>query len=192
MAPLKAELQEKSAKAQAAQESLAKTSKELEEKKELFVKLKQDLAAAESQKKKFTQEIERTEKEIERARDLLDLLKNENKRWSDQGLKFQEKYKNFLGDMIISSGIIAYLGVFPESYRTACIKSWCELLTNFGITKSENFSLYDTLYDPIEIFLWKKEKLPTNETSIQNAIIMEKSEIGRAACRERLKVSVLY
>ena len=80
VAPLKAELQEKSAKAQAAQESLAKTSKELEEKKELFVKLKQDLAAAESQKKKFTQEIERTEKEIERARDLLDLLKNENKR----------------------------------------------------------------------------------------------------------------
>ena len=134
------------------------------------------MTAAESKKKKFTQENERTEKGIERAGDLLDLLKNENKRWSDQGLKFQEKYKNFLGDMIISSGIIAYLGVFPESYRTACIKSWCELLTNFGITKSENFSLYDTLYDPIEIFLWKKEKLPTNETSIQNAIIMEKSE----------------
>ena len=30
--------------------------------------------------------------------------------------------------MIISAGVIAYLGVFVKSYRDECTKSWAEML----------------------------------------------------------------
>ena len=127
-AKIKAKLKEESEKAQQAQESLAKTSQELEETNTLSDKLKQELEAAEYQKKKLTQEIESTKKKIERARDLVDLLKNENKRWNEHLNRLQERYRNFLGDIVHSSGIITYLCVFPGSYRDICIKDWFELL----------------------------------------------------------------
>jgi len=174
--PLKARLKEESEKAQAAQESLAKTKKELEEKKELFAQLKQQLDVAEIQKKKIMQEIDVTEKQVERARDLVDLLKNEGKRWQEHLNNLQDRHKNFLGDVIISSGMIAYLRAFPESYRNSFVKTWNDRLVVFGISKSDTFSLFDTLYDSMQLFIWKKQKLPTDNKSIENAIMMDNSD----------------
>eukprot|EP01022_Parablepharisma_sp_SALTPOND_P028312 TRINITY_DN70784_c2_g1_i1.p1 TRINITY_DN70784_c2_g1~~TRINITY_DN70784_c2_g1_i1.p1 ORF type:complete len:4393 (-),score=612.94 TRINITY_DN70784_c2_g1_i1:3426-16604(-) len=175
IAPKKAQLKEESEKSKAAEEAWAKTSKQLEEKKALLVSLKQQSENAEAQKKKLTQEIDSTKKKIERARDLLDLLKNENKRWKEQWKDLQERYNNILGDVLVSSGIIAYLGVFPANYRESCTESWRELLAKFDIPKSSNFSLFNALCDPVEKLIWQKQKLPTDAISTDNAIIMDKS-----------------
>ncbi len=175
IAPKKAQLKEEGEKARAAQEALANTSKQLNEKKTLLASLKQQSEVAEAQRKKLTQEIEVTKKKIERARELLDQLKTENKRWNEQWTSLQERYKNVLGDMLISSGIVAYMGAFPASYRESCTESWKELLTKFAIQRSNSFSLFNALGDPLQKLVWQKQKLPTDSISTDNAIIMEHS-----------------
>lgn len=175
VAPKKARLAEESEKAKAAQEVWANKSKLLEEKKVVLATLKQQSETAETEKKKLTQEIEFTKKKSERARDLVDMLKNENKRWKEQCNELKERYKNLLGDMLVSSGIIAYLGAFPAQYRESCINSWRELLTKLHIPISETFSLFNILGDPLQKLDWQKQKLPSDAISTDNAIIMENS-----------------
>lgn len=175
VAPKKATLKEESEKAKAAHDAWNQKNKQLEEKRALLNDLNQKSQSAEAQKRQLAQEIEGTRKKIERAQEILDLMKNENKRWNDQRNELQERQKHILGDMLISSGIIAYLGAFPANYRESCIESWFQLLQKFGIIKSDNFSLFNALGDPLQKLSWQKQKLPTDSISTDNAIILERS-----------------
>eukprot|EP01022_Parablepharisma_sp_SALTPOND_P021165 TRINITY_DN4086_c0_g1_i1.p1 TRINITY_DN4086_c0_g1~~TRINITY_DN4086_c0_g1_i1.p1 ORF type:complete len:4151 (+),score=615.43 TRINITY_DN4086_c0_g1_i1:13469-25921(+) len=175
VAPKKIKLKEESEKAKAAHEAWASKSKQLEEKRNLLNELNQKSQSAEAQKKQLMQEIEGTRKKIDRARELLDLLKTENRRWNDQKADMQARHKNIVGDMLISSGIIAYLGIFPFSYRESCIASWSVILQKLGIAKTENYTLFNALGDPLQKLIWQKLKLPTDTVSTDNAIIIEKS-----------------
>lgn len=175
VAPKKAKLDEETAKAKTAQEVWTNKNKQLEDKRALLAELNQKSQSAEAQKKQLVQEIEATRKKIDRARELLDLLKSENKRWNDQRSDMQARYNNILGDMLVSSGIIAYLGVFPATYRESCVASWSVLLQKFGIPRSENFSLFNALGDPLQKLIWQKLKLPTDSISTDNAIILERT-----------------
>ena len=97
------------------------------------------------------------------------------KRWNRLLIELQERDKNIVGDMLISSGIIAYLGIFPAAYRDACTDSWKELLAKLTIPRSDTFSLFNALCDPSSKLEWQKQKLPTDTISTDNAIIMDKS-----------------
>lgn len=39
----------------------------------------------------------------------------------------QNTYDNLTGDVLISAGVIAYLGAFTAGFRQDCTKSWTEL-----------------------------------------------------------------
>ena len=45
-------------------------------------------------------------------------------RWSQAAKTLQETYDNLTGDVLISSGVIAYLGAFTSAFRADCIKDW--------------------------------------------------------------------
>jgi dynein heavy chain len=49
--------------------------------------------------------------------------------------------KSITGDILLSSGIIAYLGAFMIGYRDNCISAWKGLLTDKNILFTENFSI---------------------------------------------------
>jgi dynein heavy chain, axonemal len=80
------------------------------------------------------------------------------------------------GDVLIASGVIAYLGVFTHSYREQCIKTWNEMLHKFGINSSEEFSLQAVLGNPVQIRQWQIYKLPADDFSVDNAIILDHSD----------------
>ena len=74
---------------------------------------------------------------------------------------------------MLSSGIIAYMGAFPIEYRKNCISKWENLLIGLGISVSKDYSLKNTLADPITRGIWvNQHKLPNDDFSIDNAIIM--------------------
>jgi len=175
VAPKKAKLKEESDKAKAAHDAWEAKNKQLEEKRAILKDINDKSQSAEQQKKQLMLEIESTRKKIDRARECLDLLKTENKRWNDQKADMQERLKNIIGDMLISSGIIAYLGIFPFSYRETCIASWSVMLQKLNIAKSENYTFFNALGDPLQKLIWQKLKLPTDTVSTDNAIILEKS-----------------
>lgn len=88
----------------------------------------------------------------------------------------QEFKTCLVGDIIISSGIIAYLGVFSSAYRSEAIKSWMDLMKTFEIKSTDNFSLKVVLGDGVKIQKWHVELLPQEEVAIDNAIIMDNSD----------------
>ena len=47
-------------------------------------------------------------------------------RWAAAAKALQKTYDNLTGDVLISSGVIAYLGAFTSAFRNDCIKEWCK------------------------------------------------------------------
>lgn len=48
-------------------------------------------------------------------------------RWAQAAEDLQNTYDNLTGDVLISAGVIAYLGAFTAGFRLDCIKSWTAL-----------------------------------------------------------------
>ena len=73
-------------------------------------------------------------KKLERAEKLIGGLGGEKDRWSAAAASLQDVYDNLTGDVLISSGVIAYLGAFTAGFRRECTQEWtkiCKVLTNF-------------------------------------------------------------
>lgn len=90
-----------------------------------------ELEAAEAKKKYLQDEFELAEKKLDRANQLISKLKDEEKNWEKSLGQNREFKKCLVGDIIISSGIIAYLGVFSSDYRASAIANWMELMNTF-------------------------------------------------------------
>ena len=74
--------------------------------------LVEKLDAAEAKKARLQDEFETAERKLNRANQLIIKLKDEEVNWA-KSLAVNRSFKECLvGDIIISSGIIAYLGVF--------------------------------------------------------------------------------
>jgi dynein heavy chain len=48
---------------------------------------------------------------------LLDGLGGEKDRWEVNVIDLAELYEDLIGDILVSAGIISYLGAFTQSYR---------------------------------------------------------------------------
>lgn len=81
-----------------------------------------------------------------------------------------------VGDIIIASGVIAYLGVFSEEYRVEAIDNWINLMKSFEIKSSDEFKLQNVLGIPTKIQQWKIDNLPDEDFAVDNGIIMDNSD----------------
>jgi len=73
--------------------------------------------------------------------------------------------------MVISSGIIAYLGVFVKDYRDECTKQWASMLSTYHIKSTDSVSIRTVLGDPVKIREWQIQGLPSDDFSTDSAII---------------------
>ena len=62
-----------------------------------------------------------------RAEKLIGGLGGEKDRWSQAAVDLQAIYDNLLGNVLISAGVIAYLGPFTTAFREKCTGSWVRL-----------------------------------------------------------------
>lgn len=76
------------------------------------------------------------------------------------------------GDLLISSGIIAYLGPFTMDFRSRQIKNWVDEVIENDIVCTKDFQLSATLGKPVDIRAWNVAGLPTDLFSIDNGIIV--------------------
>ena len=79
-----------------------------------------------------------------------------------------------LGDVLISSGVIGYLGAFTATFREECIKDWTKYskAKNIQCSDADKYSLSTTLGEPIKIQQWNINGLPKDSFSIDNAVIV--------------------
>ena len=80
---------------------------------------------------------------------------------------------NVLGDVIVTSGTISYLGVFTMEFRAAMIVKWQAGLTTYNIPHTKGCDIEVTLADPVKVRSWQLCSLPSDSLSTQNALIMD-------------------
>ena len=73
-----------------------------------------------------------------RAEKLIGGLGGEKTRWSEAAKNLSQQYDNLTGDVLVSSGIVAYLGAFTSAFRSVSTAS------NIYIQYHSSISLYDT------------------------------------------------
>ena len=123
--------------------------------------------------------------------------------WSQAAKSLQQTYDNLTGDVLIASGVIAYLGAFTSTFRSDGVRNWVKkckvrtgqdrtdiqtdrhtdrqtdsgsfvsLLQFYRIPCTEDFSLSKTLGEPIKIRAWNIAGLPTDSFSIDNGVIVD-------------------
>ena len=82
-----------------------------------------------TQKKKDVEDnIDLCSKKLDRAEKLIGGLGGEKERWTEAARLLSDKYVNTLGDVLLSSGLVAYLSAFTVDYRQA---SFISLLSIF-------------------------------------------------------------
>ncbi|XP_028438243.1 dynein heavy chain 12, axonemal isoform X1 [Perca flavescens] len=175
VAPKKANLAE-------AQESLAATMALLDRKRAELKEVEDRLAALQKTFEEKTEEKAQLEiqvdlcaRKLERAEKLIGGLGGEKTRWSKAADDLQNTYDNLTGDVLISAGVIAYLGAFTAGFRQDCTKSWTKLCQSKNIPSADDFSLSKTLGDPIKIRAWNIAGLPSDSFSIDNGVIVSNS-----------------
>lgn len=86
-----------------------------------------------------------------------------------------EVYHRLTGDILIGSGVVAYLGVFTMQFRQRQVENWVEFCTNLKVVCTQDFQLTQVLGDPVLIRAWNIFGLPSDLFSIDNAIIVTNS-----------------
>nr|XP_020824636.1 dynein heavy chain 12, axonemal isoform X2 [Phascolarctos cinereus] len=175
VAPKKARLAE-------AQKSLGETMNLLNQKRaelkaveDRLANLQQTFLEKTEEKVRLEDQVELCAKKLERASKLIGGLGGEKTRWSKAADDLQNTYDNLTGDVLISAGVIAYLGAFTAGFRHECTKDWSRLCKEKEIPCSDDFSLSKILGDPVKIRAWNIAGLPTDAFSIDNGVIVSNS-----------------
>jgi len=78
--------------------------------------------------------------------------------------------------VLISSGMIAYLGAFNSVFRDELADAWVKNCEVKKIPNSGAFSLQTVLGDAVQIRTWMQQGLPSDAFSVENAIITQKTQ----------------
>lgn len=126
-------------------------------------------------KKELEDNIHQCEQKLIRAEKLIGGLGGEKDRWTENAKMLTERYYRITGDVLLSSGVVAYLGAFTVNYRNDCTKEWVRLCKEKKIPCSEQLSLTNTLGDLVKIRAWQIAGLPVDAFSVDNGIIVSNS-----------------
>lgn len=163
-------------KLKTAEEQLGAKQEALKQVMDLLQKLEDEYNQARKEKEELEASVDLCAKQLERAEKLITGLGGEKISWGKKAKEYREALISITGDIVLSSGIIAYMGAFMMGYREQCLEAWQVVLDGREIPFTHNFSLQDVLSDANTIGIWvNNQKLPNDKFSIENAIILKNS-----------------
>lgn len=171
VAPKKANLEEAEEELAAQMETLNKKRAQLQEVTDKLQALNDEFAAETKKKKELEDNIELCSQKLDRAEKLIGGLGGEKSRWSEAAVSLHGLLSNVIGDVLLSAGVIAYLGPFTINYRADLIKEWNRYCMELEVPCSTAFSLVATMGEPVVIRSWNIDGLPVDNYSIENGII---------------------
>lgn len=138
--------------------------------------LNDEFAECMREKKKLEDQIDYCKKKLERAEKLLGGLSGEKNRWQEAAATLGASLYNVIGDVLLSSGVVAYFGAFTVDYRNKLITEWHESCMKAEIPCGRKFSLIDILGKQVEIRAWIIFGLPADNFSVENGIIVKNAD----------------
>ncbi|XP_071963333.1 dynein axonemal heavy chain 6-like [Antedon mediterranea] len=110
---------------------------------------------------------------LQRASVLLTALADEKVRWAESMDNLNFRLEGIVGDTLISTAYIIYLGVFTAPYRREMGNYWYSLCRREDIPISQQFSLIETLTEANVVQQWHNEGLPRDRHSEENAMFVK-------------------
>jgi len=172
VAPKKAKLKQAEGELKVAMESLQAKQAELKEVLDNLAKLESDFQAMVDKKDQLEKQVEDCKLKLDRAEKLIGGLGGEKARWTQAAIDLGKEYDNLTGDVLVSAGLVAYLGAFTSVYRNEQCDAWVAACKEAKIPASDKFSLAAILGEPVLIQQWTLAGLPTDSFSVDNAIVV--------------------
>ena len=124
VAPKKIALKKANAELAEAMASLEKKRASLKEVQDKLEKLTEKLEFNKQKKVDLENQVDLCTKKLARAEQLIGGLGGEKERWGQAAKDLAIKYTNSTGDVLVSSGIVAYLGCFTSAFRSVSKESY--------------------------------------------------------------------
>ncbi|KAK8860630.1 hypothetical protein M9Y10_012295 [Tritrichomonas musculus] len=165
-------------------------AKKLEESQKILLEAKNHLSDVEAKLKKLeenaqemqkkegelTVNVGKTQARLTRAQKIMNGLSGETNRWTENAKNLRNSSNFILGDSLLISGVLTYLGAFSPSYRCEMIEAWKLFLEAEEIDFSETFSIAQSLGNDGVIRDWIVKGLPNDTHSIENALIITQND----------------
>ncbi|KAG2469298.1 DYH7 protein, partial [Polypterus senegalus] len=116
VAPKRQRLEAAEAELKVQKEKLSVTQSELSEVSTKLFKLQQHLSQKLEEKQSLEKSMEQTKLKLDRAEKLMSGLGGERERWMQISQQLDDTYQNIVGDMLLSAGVVAYLGPFTPQF----------------------------------------------------------------------------
>uniref|UniRef100_A0A9L0SSP7 Dynein axonemal heavy chain 8 n=1 Tax=Equus caballus TaxID=9796 RepID=A0A9L0SSP7_HORSE len=174
--PLKANLAKQEGRLAVANAELGKAQALLDEKQAELDKVQAKFDGAMNEKMDLLNDADMCRKKMQAASTLIDGLSGEKVRWTQQSKEFKAQINRLVGDILLCTGFLSYLGPFNQIFRNNLLKDQWEIeLRARKIPFTENLNLISMLVDPPTIGEWGLQGLPGDDLSIQNGIIVTKA-----------------
>ncbi|CAE7685039.1 DNAH1, partial [Symbiodinium sp. KB8] len=131
--------------------------------------------AKNKQKDDLVHEVDQCEARLGRAGKLIGGLGGEKDRWESTVAKLGVDFDNLVGDALIASGTIAYLGAFTSDFRQRLVSHWQGELQRLQLPHTPGANVHSVLADPVQVRAWNIAGLPADSHSVENGIIMWKA-----------------
>nr|AML30863.1 axonemal inner arm dynein heavy chain 7 [Marsilea vestita] len=155
-----------------AQNELEKIQEEINELSQQLHTLRTQFETNTSEQQSLKKKADLMEKRLNAAERLIEGLGSEHERWSKEVEELSFSRERLLGDCLLTSSFLSYVGAFTIDFRTRMMQEiWLKDIFDKNIPVTKPFKLESLLTDEVEISRWVSEGLPSNELSIQNGIL---------------------
>ncbi|KAI4493628.1 hypothetical protein M0804_001804 [Polistes exclamans] len=153
---------------------LQKIQKELERLQEMYdakMKEKEDLIKM-ARESSGSMSADSLRVKLDRAAMLVEGLSGERIRWLETVESLGEFFDWLLGNCLISTAFVSYLGPFVSNYREKLFTIWMKEVSEKEIPMSPRLDVKEFLADPTTIREWNIQGLPSDGFSTENGIIV--------------------
>ncbi|XP_077117756.1 dynein axonemal heavy chain 2 [Ranitomeya variabilis] len=154
------------------QASLAEAQNKLKEVGERLEQLKMQYDEKLAQKEQLRAEAELMEVKLQRAGTLVTGLAGEKIRWEETVKGLEQDLGFLVGDCLLASAFLSYMGPFLSSYREEILSIWIKEVREMLVPCSPLFSLTTFLSSPTIVREWNLQGLPSDSFSSDNGIIV--------------------
>mmetsp|Transcript_34956 Transcript_34956/g.25438 ORF Transcript_34956/g.25438 Transcript_34956/m.25438 type:complete len:963 (+) Transcript_34956:351-3239(+) len=169
-------LELKSVALKEAESKLEAAQAELAEVEALKQALRKKFDIQMEEKQALVERAQRTRKKMDQANRLILSLQDNKLRWIESSNQFTTRKQRLVGDVAKACAFVSYCGPFNSDYRSKLINdAFNRDLLERNIPVHPDLVLTDFLVDHATVGEWNLQKLPTDDLSIQNAIMVTRS-----------------
>lgn len=173
--PLKSNLAMQEARLTVAQAELSKAQEQLDCKQKELDQVQALYDAAMKEKQDLEDDAQNCRRKMSNATALIDGLGGEKVRWTSSSASLQAQVVDLVGDALLSAGFLSYCGPFNQEYRGVLLELWKSQMRDQHIPFSSDVDVSVLLVDSATVSEWSLQGLPTDDLSVQNAIVVTKA-----------------